>query len=890
MPEKNPHIESQIASLKQFADGLTDWVWMIDLDGNHTFSNNVIENRLGYTVEEFLSTPFLQLVHVDDASEIQTRLPKLIEEKRGWQHWTIRWRAKTGEYVHYSSSASPVLDENGRVVGFRGIDREHTVVTDQMQKFKEAKAFWESAFEHVGVLLLVADKTGKLVFANNVARSFGGVVDSQSLLYDFLSPKFEHILRRNVGLALNGKIVSSFETTLRTSDGSAIMFKNRLSPIYVNGEVSHVMMLSTDVSESRRVDEDLRALNARFKSILQASTNYIFTIDRFGKMTYANRGGKGYVVQDILGLSAYDFFTDESAKVYRTSLQKVFDTKTPSSVEVQTLNGEWVEVSMSPLGSGNIKEIVAVGQDITTKRATARQLLLHRERTQSLLYSSRDFLLCMEGEIDTRGYADKEQLLHLLLEKFTLVETNAEVNHVLMDESFDSPEGKSLFDLCATYPRIQQLFQLIAENDLHVSGDILELEIGGEIQYWEIHANTIASEGIVHRIWITGRNQTSLISDQIRIADQQRRIEQIFNLSPVGIAFADPKGRFHRVNAAASKLLGYSTDELLELSFRDLTVEGDLQQSMEMMKRLMSGEATSFSLRKSYLCKDGSTLMARLFVSGVYDENEKFVGSIAIIQDIIHELQAEELHKQQSRELERQVELRTRELQNANEELKKFSYSVSHDLRAPLRAISGFTSMFLQDYGDTVTGEGKHFLDQVVQSTKQMKELIDGLLDLSRLTAKDIKWEQVDVSRICAEVIDALKHNAEYAHIEFSVQPNMSVYSDSSLLSSAFLNLLDNAAKYSHKNTKAEVSIFCEDNDENIVLTFRDNGVGFDEKHKDRLFTAFQRLHSEEEFAGTGIGLATVQRVVHKLGGEIDATSEIGSGSTFTITFPKQRL
>ncbi len=861
---------------------------MIDLQGNHTFTNNAIEKHLGYSREEFLSTPFLQLVHIDDAEQIRSSMPELIREKKGWHNWTLRWKSKSGEFVYFASSAVPTFDENGELVGFRGIDRELTALNSEIAKFKEFRDYWESAFEHMADIVIIADDQGRIKFANKHARGRESISLVGKSVFEFVMPRYEHVLRQSFAAIVEGKSSSSFETRVRLPDGEEAVFDNRLSPVVVNGQTQDVLFHSTNITELRRVDADLRHLNKRLRMIMQSAATHMFVVDRFGKIQYVNHVADGYTVQDVIGRSVFDFLKEKSIRLYRAALQKVIETLEPQRIEFEDKLGEWFEVTINPLGERNVHEAVVVGQNVTKRRKTARQLLLHRERAQSLMHSSRDFILCIEGEVDTRTYKSHEELYNQLLESFVVVETNAEVNQVLLSNSLDSPDGTPLKQLCEAYPRVATLIKTLADRDLSVKGALVNFMDENEVTYWEVFANTVAHKHKVHRIWITGRNQTSSIEDRNQIEEHKRQIGLIFDLSPVGISFADKSGHFLRVNPAFSRLLGYSMDEITTMSYKDITDTEHVDESVEQMKQLIDGEIEKVSMNKRYVCKDGSTLWARLFVTAARDKEGAFAGSVAVVQDISHELEEEQLRQENKRELERMVDLRTKELQVANEELQKFSYSVSHDLRAPLRAISGFTSLFMEDYGEALNDEGRHFLNQVSHAATQMRELIDSLLELSRLSAREIEWRDVDISELCEHIVSDLQTAPEYKHVEFSVQSDIHVRGDANLLTSAFTNLLENAAKYSHKKPTAAVRVEAENvMSEEVCVCVIDNGVGFNERYKDRIFTAFQRLHTEEEFDGTGIGLATVQRVVHRLGGTVDAFSTVGEGAKFCITLQR---
>ena len=234
--------------------------------------------------------------------------------------------------------------------------------------------------------------------------------------------------------------------------------------------------------------------------------------------------------------------------------------------------------------------------------------------------------------------------------------------------------------------------------------------------------------------------------------------------------------------------------------------------------------------------------------------------------------------------LEKRVSERTAELQAANRGLESFSYSVSHDLRAPLRAIDGFSLALLEDYEDKLDEEGKTYLSHVREATVKMNQLIDDMIQLARVTRADLQRSDVNLSQIAREILADLQKKNPDRKVEFSIQDDVSAFADERLVRVALQNLIDNAWKFTSRQSAARIEFGETDGSERSELFVRDNGVGFDMTYADKLFGAFERLHSSNEFEGTGIGLATVQRVIQKHGGMIRGEGEVGKGSQFYFT------
>lgn len=239
--------------------------------------------------------------------------------------------------------------------------------------------------------------------------------------------------------------------------------------------------------------------------------------------------------------------------------------------------------------------------------------------------------------------------------------------------------------------------------------------------------------------------------------------------------------------------------------------------------------------------------------------------------------------------LERTVDARTRELSMANKELEAFSYSVSHDLRQPLRAVEGFGQALEEDCGDQLNETGRDYLRRIRAASVRMAGLIDGLLILSRVSRQPMEDQTLDLSELLREITDELEGIGDDVPTEIHIQQGIRVVGDSRMLRVAFQNLLANAWKYSAREEKRIIEVTARKEGRWIAIEVRDNGVGFDMRYIDKLFVAFNRLHTPSDFGGTGIGLATVYRVVRRHHGDITATSEVGKGASFVVKLPVSR-
>jgi light-regulated signal transduction histidine kinase (bacteriophytochrome) len=258
----------------------------------------------------------------------------------------------------------------------------------------------------------------------------------------------------------------------------------------------------------------------------------------------------------------------------------------------------------------------------------------------------------------------------------------------------------------------------------------------------------------------------------------------------------------------------------------------------------------------------------------------KLIGFVKIDRDITARRDSEKQIRDLNLELVEQLD----QLGNVNRELESFSYSVSHDLRAPLRHVDGFARILKDEYSPEIPLEASRYLDRILQGATRMGQLIDDLLNLAQIGRKELKRRKVQMGSLVKEVMAELPAEAQERSIEWRIEPLPEMNCDPGLVKIVFANLLANAVKFTRKQAAAVIEVGTRTTDGQLTIFVRDNGVGFDPRYADKLFGVFQRLHRQEDFEGTGIGLVTVQRIIRRHGGEVWAESQVDAGTTFFFT------
>ena len=673
--------------------------------------------------------------------------------------------------------------------------------------------------------------------------------------------------------------------------------------------------LEIAVVERKEAEEVLKLANAYNRSLLEASLDPLVTIDAGGKITDVNVATErvtGRSREELIGTDFSEYFTEpEQAK---TGYQQVFEKGfvMDYALEIRRRDGHVTPVLYNAAvyrnEAGNVIGVFAAARDVTERKRAEDLEKLDEARNKCILrisqYPAASMRDLLDFALDEAIALSKSKFGYLY---FYREDTQDFVLHawskeVMSECTIANPQTDYQLEKTGIWGEVVRQRKPIIVNDFSAPHPLKKGYPEGHAPLLRFFSVPVFSEGrIVAVVGFANRpaeytdrdiSQMTLLMDSVwkiverKQAEEKLKLANAYNRSLLEASLdplvtIDANGKITDVNLATEKATGRSRQELIGTDFSDYFTEPEKARA-GYRRVFQEGSVMDFALEIRR--KDGY-ITPVLYNAAVYrDEAGKVIGVFAAARDITERKKAEDEIRKLNRELEARVIERTAQLEASNKELEAFAYSVSHDLRTPLRGIDGFSLALLEDYGDELDETGKDYLQRVRAGALKMGQLIDALLNLSRLTRGEVRRASVDLSSLARNAAEELRKSEPERRAEFIIASGAMVKGDPVMLRAVIDNLFANAWKFTGKRGAARIEFGITKAEGRTAYFVRDNGSGFDMAYANKLFTAFQRLHGTADFPGLGIGLATVQRIIHRHGGRVWAEGEVGKGAAFYFT------
>ncbi|CAE7404214.1 fadA [Symbiodinium microadriaticum] len=746
--------------------------------------------------------------------------------------YALTVRHKSGKLTDVLYNASVYRDAQGEVLGVFAAARD---VTEQKQSSQYARSLIEASLDP----LVTISPDGKITDVNEATITITGVARDNLIGTDFSNYFTEpELAREGYRRVFDEGFVTDYALTVRHRSGKLTDVLYNAS-VYrdVQGEVLGVFAAARDVTEQKQSSQYAR-------SLIEASVDPLVTINPDGKVTDVNEAtiaATGVPRDKLIGTDFSDYFTEPDKA--REGYQQVFEqgVVTDYPLTIRHVSGRLIDVLYNASVYRDTRErvlgVFAAARDITEQKQSSQY-------ARSLIEASVDPLVTIspdgkitdvnEATIEATGVSREE----LIGTDFSIYFTEPVRAQAGYQQVFD--EG-----VVTDYPLTIR----------HKSGSLREVLYNASVYN--------DAKGEVLGVFAAARDITAQRRAEQEAAEKEKRLVRLSELE-----------RFQKRKAMGELAPGtqFTSTDVQRAMLNILEDLGDEKYLMECSQKAMLNILQDVS--------DDKVLM---------EQSQRAM--LNVLEDYGDEKQAvEEINTKLSEakeELELRVEERTKELQQSNSELESFSYSVSHDLRAPLRAIVGYSSLLVRNYSDQLDDEGIRILQVLVKNAKQMGNLIDDVLELSRLGRRELKDDAIDLTSMFRRVAEEIT-DGPYSNADISIAPLTPCRGDRTMLLQLVTNLLSNAAKYSSTRDRPQIWVD-QLGEKNPIYFVKDNGVGFNDKYMDKIFGVFERLHTSDEFEGTGVGMAIAERVMKSHGGRIWAEGEEGKGATFYFTFNKAK-
>ncbi len=716
------------------------------------------------------------------------------------------------------------------------------------------------------VLISYVGADQRYSFANQAYEELFGHTATGWQVADLVGDSNYRKMRPYINKALSGEHVEYEIEANLANKGDRFFHSTYVPDKDTNGNVRGFFALAQDITERKQEELELRQWADAFEhcahgiALGDPDTNRIVLCNSAFASLHKAR------VDDIVGSSILGLYAASDHDHVRQSVQHA-DRMGHSQFEANMIrrDGSTFPVQMDVVSvrgdDGELFYRVATAQDITERKKAEKEIAYQA----SILQHINDAVIA----------ADE----NLLISSWNLA---AEQMYGWKAEDVIGRRGEDFLQTQFFDTTREKVLRQLNETG-EFSAEVTQLRKDGTRFFVETHTVTMpGTGGNIPFIVSVNHDITRRKQAEADALESEARYHRVLDTMMEGCQIVDFEWRYIYVNEVVAAQGRHESQELLGHTMMEMFPGIDQTELFTVLRTCME-QRTSTRMENRFQFPDGSVGWFELSIQPVPE------GIFILSTDITERKRAEEEVHQLNEMLEERVIERTAQLRAANKELEAFSYSVSHDLRAPLRAISGYARILMEDYASALDAEGQRVCDVITSEAQRMGKLIDDLLSFSRLSRKEMQTTRVDMKALAFSVYGELTREEQRTQIDFSVGKLPPAFGDPALLHQVWVNLISNAIKFTAKKERAVIEISTKRSDKELVYCIRDNGAGFDIQYVDKLFGVFQRLHSEDEFEGTGVGLAIVQRIVQRHGGRVWAEGEAGKGATFYFALPREK-
>ncbi|MGC9356598.1 MAG: PAS domain S-box protein [Anaerolineae bacterium] len=747
--------------------------------------------------------------------------------------------------------------------------RAEQALTQHAQALRESEERFRIVLENLPAGLFAHDTAGRILLVNEAACRNTGYSRSELLTMSVADIDPTSVTREDrirLWHTLETGKFTTFKATHVRKDGSQYPAEVHLTAITMGGEPV-MLALATDITARKRTEEALTEVEKRFRRIVELSPIGVGIVDSTGALIDCNAALAeivGYSREELLELSFADFTHPEDLEREWQLIHQMWeDQRNEYRMEKRYLHKEghtvWVAVTAS-IFKGDT-ETSAFGfafvQDITKRKRAEEALRKSEKKFRTLIENVVDWV----WQVDTDGV-------------YTYVSPQVEK---IMGYPVSEILGKTPFDFMTPQEaaRVGAIFATIAARRERIVGleDTLIARDGREILFETNATPMFDAQGEFTGYMGTCRDITERKRSEEALRESEAKMRSIFRVAPIGIGVVCDR-IFMAVNERLCEIVGYARDELIGRDARILYPTDEDYEYVGREKYRQIGERGTGRVETRFRHKDGRIIDV-LLSSTPLDLSDLSAGVTFTVLNITERKQAEAQIKHYAAELER-----------SNQDLEHFAYVVSHDLQEPARMVKSYLNLLEQSYYSELDEEARELIAYAMDGAERMQAMIRALLDLSRVETRGVDFAPVDCNLLVRNALDDLTLTIEERGADVTHDPLPIVMADQAQLTQVFQNLVGNAIKFRREDEAPRVHISAQQEDDQWIFSVEDNGIGVDPNQKERIFQIFQRLHTQEEYPGIGIGLALCRRIVERHGGRIWVESEPGQGSTFYFTLP----